>query len=70
MTQHEYIEQLRAEMHARQRALKAEIAALEEVKRFHLRNVARTLAVVPPDVERYLASPNPFLPVTSIDVTD
>jgi len=60
MTKREIIRQLRSEMAERQAALKAEIAAWEEVKRASLRRVASTLPVVPPALQEYLAAPNPF----------
>lgn len=61
MVTRESIRRFRREMLERQHALKAEIAALEEVKRANLRKVVSTLPEVPPTVEEYLCSPNPFL---------
>ena len=61
MTKRERIKKMTAEFEARHEALQAELVALEEIKRVHLRNVACALPEVPPELERYLSAPNVFL---------
>lgn len=57
----EQIRRMRAEWRASDAAFKARLAALEEIKRVHLGNVARALPEVPPRLAKYLAEPNVFL---------
>lgn len=61
MSRRESIQQIRREIRESQIAFESRLAALEEVKRANIRKVARLLPTVPSAVERYLASPNPFL---------
>lgn len=61
MTRREHIRRMREEWRASDAAFNARMAALEEIKRAHLRNVARALPEVPPRLAKYLAEPNLFL---------
>jgi hypothetical protein len=61
VTRREQIQKLRAELREDQERFHAEMAALEEIKRVHLRNAARALPELPPRLARYLAEPNAFL---------
>ena len=57
----EQIQRMRAEWRASDAAFTVRLAALEEIKRAHLRKVARNLPEVPPALEKYLSEPNVFL---------
>ncbi len=61
MTSREDIETWSAELRESQERFHAEMIALEEIKRAHLRKVARALPEVPPRLAKYLAEPNVFL---------
>jgi len=61
MINRESIQKRTAEMVERHEAHQARLVELEEVKRAHLRDVARALPEVPPELARYLSEPNVFL---------